>query len=101
MSRTFTQRADGGCLSCFGVGAVSLAGSAFFRSHLHKGQRVATENTMRPNATHCVFGQILISTSRPAPDLIDSKSANLKGHTSTKLKKLARFFFVAIDLFFF
>jgi hypothetical protein len=95
------QRAEGTCRSAFGAAAVSLAGRAFFKSQRHKGQRVATENTMRPNATHCVFGQILISTSRPAPDLIDSKSANSKGHTSTKLKKLARFFLVAIDLFFF
>ena len=60
MSRTFTQRADGGCLSCFGVGAVSLAGSAFFKSHLHSGQRVATENTMRPKATHSLLEQTLI-----------------------------------------
>jgi hypothetical protein len=58
--RRFHQRAEGGCLSCFGVSAVSLAGSAFFKSHRHKGQRVATENTMRPKATHSLLGQTLI-----------------------------------------
>ena len=58
--RKFAQRAEGGCLSGLGVAAVSLAGSAFFKSHLHRGQRVATENTMRPKATHPLLGQTLI-----------------------------------------
>jgi hypothetical protein len=59
-----SQRAEEECLSGLGGGAVSLAGRAFFKSHLHKGQRVAKEYTMRPNDLHSVLGQALISTSK-------------------------------------
>lgn len=43
---------------------VSLAGSVGFRSHLHSGQRVATEYTIRPKATHLVLVQALIVEPR-------------------------------------
>jgi hypothetical protein len=60
------QRAEGNCRSVLGGGDVSLAGSAIFRSHRHNGQRVASEYTICPKATHSVFVQVLISASRPA-----------------------------------
>src|ERR1035441_2168751 len=52
--------AEGVWRSGFGEVPVSLAGRAFFKSHLHNGQRGGTEETMRPNATHWVLGHALI-----------------------------------------
>ncbi len=57
------HRTDGRCRSGFGEGTVSLAGRAFFKSHRHKGQRVATEYTMWPKALHSVLAQARIATS--------------------------------------
>lgn len=37
------QRVEGVCCSGFEDVTASLAGRAFFKSHLHNGQRVATE----------------------------------------------------------
>lgn len=42
------------------VAETSLAGRVGFKSHLHNGQRVATEYTMRPQAAHLLLMQILI-----------------------------------------
>lgn len=41
----------------------SLAGRLIFKSHLHSGQRVATEYTIRPNAAHFWLPHTLIFTS--------------------------------------
>jgi hypothetical protein len=78
-------RAEGCCRSGFDGGAVSLAGRAFFKSHRHKGQRVATEYTMWPNALHSVLGQALIvsSTHCRIPRLISAGIGSLKRNTST------------------
>lgn len=40
---------------------ISLAGSILRKSHRHSGQRVATEKTMWPKATHFAFMQVLIA----------------------------------------
>ena len=54
------QRVAGRWLSALDDAEVSLTGSVGFRSHLHKGQRVATEYTIRPKETHFVLMQALI-----------------------------------------
>jgi len=46
-------------LSVLDDAEASLAGSVGFRSHLHNGQRVATEYTIRPKETHFVLMQAL------------------------------------------
>lgn len=59
MHNARTYRAEVARLSGFGGGSVSLAGRAFFKSHRHNGQRVATEYTMWPKALHSLLGQAL------------------------------------------
>jgi hypothetical protein len=84
---------------------VSLAGRAFFKSHLHNGQRVATEKTMRPNATHPVLGQTLIlDLQAPRKSARIFPACQLGGSEldiSTKLNNLTNVFSFAANQFFF
>jgi hypothetical protein len=59
-------------------GNASLAGRVNFKSHLHNGQRVASEYTIQPNATHFVLMQALI------PDF-GARRTRVSGKNNTSL----------------
>jgi hypothetical protein len=63
------QRAVGMRRSDFAEGGVSLAGKTLFRSHRHKGQRVATEYTMWPKPTQLLLRHALILKLQAAANL--------------------------------
>jgi len=61
-------------------GGVSLAGQTLFRSHRHKGQRVATEYTMWAKPTQLLLMHALILKLQAARNLWSSRQGFQSSH---------------------
>lgn len=88
---------------CGVLGATSLVGSVGFKSHLHKGHRVATVYTIRPKTEHFALGQIFMCANmlaRLSLKSVQPRRAAIND-TSTDARGLWSVFLTPSDWFFF